>query len=216
LETGFDAVFDRQLLLLTKPLVIALARRFHHHGISANQVSIFGFGIGIISAGLISSGFTTAALLPLAINRILDGIDGAIARFGVPSDRGAFLDVTLDFLFYAAVPLGFAMLDPDRNSLAAAFLLAAFIGTGTSFLAFAIIAEKRDEKSSKYPSKSFYYLGGIAEGSETILCFVLMCFWPQYFALIANVYSALCAVTTATRLVAGWMQFGSKPSTNKG
>jgi hypothetical protein len=60
-----------------------------------------------------------------------------------PTDRGAFLDITLDFLFYASIPLAFALADPAANALPAAVLLAAFIGTGSSFLAFAVLAERR-------------------------------------------------------------------------
>jgi hypothetical protein len=86
-------------------------------------------------------------------------------------------------------------------------LLAAFLATGTSFLAFAVIAEKRGLRSTAYPSKSFYYLGGLTEGTETILCFLAMCLWPQHFAAIAYAYAALCALTAGTRLYAGWKMF---------
>jgi phosphatidylglycerophosphate synthase len=148
-------------------------------------------------------------VIPLLLNRLCDGLDGAVARLGKPTDRGAFLDVTLDFLFYAGVPLAFAFCDPPRNALAAAVLLAAFIGTGVSFLAFAIMAEKRGEKSTAYPTKAFYYLGGLTEGAETIACFVLMCLWPAQFVLFASIYAAMCCVTTITRMIAGWQRFGS-------
>ncbi len=204
-------MFDRQMLAITKPLVDRIARQLNGIGITANQVSFAGFAFGMVSAALIAHGDIMAAIVPLLLNRLLDGLDGAVARFSTPTDRGAFLDITLDFLFYAGVPLAFAFCDPERNALAAAVLLASFIGTGVSFLAYAIMAEKRGEKSTEYPSKSFYYLGGLTEGFETVLCFVLMCLWPQHFAVLAYVYAAMCCVTTLTRLVAGWQQFG-RPS----
>ncbi len=204
-------MFDRQMLAITKPLVDRIARQLNGIGITANQVSFAGFAFGMVSAALIAHGDIMAAIVPLLLNRLLDGLDGAVARFSTPTDRGAFLDITLDFLFYAGVPLAFAFCDPERNALAAAVLLASFIGTGVSFLAYAIMAEKRGEKSTEYPSKSFYYLGGLTEGFETVLCFVLMCLWPQHFAVLAYVYAAMCCVTTGTRLVAGWQQFG-RPS----
>ena len=204
-------MFDRQMLAITKPLVDRIARQLNRIGITANQVSFAGFAFGMVSAALIAHGDIMAAIVPLLLNRLLDGLDGAVARFSTPTDRGAFLDITLDFLFYAGVPLAFAFCDPARNALAAAVLLASFIGTGVSFLAYAIMAEKRGEKSTEYPSKSFYYLGGLTEGFETVLCFVLMCLWPQHFAVLAYVYAAMCCVTTLTRLVAGWQQFG-RPS----
>jgi phosphatidylglycerophosphate synthase len=196
-------MFDRLALKATKPAVDYLARRIHESGYNADQVTLAAFGLGMFAALLIALGHSYLALLPLLLGRLCDGLDGAVARLTKPTDRGAYLDITLDFLFYAAVPLAFATVNP----VAAAVLLAAFIGTGTSFLAYAIIAEKRGEKSDAYPSKSFYYLGGLTEGLETITCFVLMCLWPQHFALLAYIYAAMCCVTTGTRLLAGWERF---------
>ena len=202
-------MIDRFALKLLAPLTDAIAKLLAARGLGANGVTLAGFGFGLVAAALIGFGYTWAAILPLLVNRMLDGLDGALARLSKATDRGAFLDTVLDFLFYAAVPLAFAFCDPDRNALAAAVLLASFLGTGTSFLAFAVIAEKRGLKSTAYPSKSFYYLGGLTEGGETILCFLAMCLWPQAFATIAYIYAAMCAVTTVTRLAAGWNIFGA-------
>ncbi len=204
-------MLDRQMLALTKPFIDQAAGAIYARGITANQVSFAGFGFGMLSALLIAAGFVEIAVIPLIINRICDGLDGAVARreghTDRGSDRGAFLDITLDFLFYAGIPLAFAFCDPPRNALAAAVLLASFIGTGVSFLAFAIIAEKRGEKSTAYPSKAFYYLGGLTEGTETIACFVLMCLFPDWFVALALIYAAMCTVTTLTRMLAGWQRF---------
>jgi phosphatidylglycerophosphate synthase len=199
-------MFDRQLLALSKPLVDRIATTLARRGNTADEISITGFGFGLIAIIMIGSGHVLGAIVPLLINRLLDGVDGALARMSEPTDRGAFLDITLDFLFYAGVPLAFALHDP-RDGLPAAVLLAAFIGTGVTFLAFAIMAEKRGEKSTAYPSKAFYYLGGLAEGFETVVCFVAMCLFPAHFALIAYIYGAMCCVTTFTRMVTGWQTF---------
>ena len=110
----------------------------------------------------------------------------------------------LDFLFYAAIIAGFALARPDTNALPAALLLFGFIGTASSFLAFAILAERRGLSSMSYPSKGFYYLGGITEGTETIGFFVLMCLLPDQFVLLAGVFFALCLITTATRVIGGF------------
>jgi phosphatidylglycerophosphate synthase len=199
-------MFDRWALKMSKPLVDRMAKRIVARGISADQVTFTAFGLGGFAALLIALGHSYIAIVPLLLGRLLDGLDGAVARHSVVSDRGAFLDIVLDFLFYAAVPLAFASVDP----VAAAVLLAAFIGTGTSFLGYAIIAEKRGQKSAAYPSKSFYYLGGLTEGAETVACFVAMCLWPQHFAVLAYVYAAMCCVTTGTRLWAGWRDFDAR------
>jgi phosphatidylglycerophosphate synthase len=200
-------MLDRFALKIVRPLNEYAAARLAAQGLTADQATLAGFGFGMIAAIMIASGFTTAAILPLLVNRALDGVDGALARLSGTTERGAFLDISLDFVFYAAIPLAFAALAPEENAMAAAVLLAAFVVTGTSFLAFAVMAEKRGLKSTAYPAKSFYYLGGLTEGTETILCFLAMCWWPQHFAAIAYVYAALCALTAGTRLVAGWRMF---------
>jgi phosphatidylglycerophosphate synthase len=201
-------MFDRIALKITKPFVDRLALHIFNVGFNADQVTLAAFGFGMFSALLISFDHSYLAILPLLMGRVLDGLDGAVARLSTPTERGAFMDIGLDFLFYAAVPLAFAIADRETNALAGAVLLAAFVGTGTSFLAYAIMAEKRGEKSTDYPSKSFYYLGGLTEGFETVICFLAMCIWPQHFALFAYIYAAMCLLTTATRLVAGWRNFG--------
>jgi len=201
-------MLDRLALKLVKPAVDAAAARLARRGITADQVTLAGFALGMLAAMLVASGHSFAAILPLLANRVLDGVDGALARLSSTTERGAFLDISLDFIFYAAVPLAFGVAAPADNALAAAVLLAAFVVTGTSFLAFAVLAEKRGLKSTSYPSKAFYYLGGLTEGTETIGCFLAMCLMPQHFAVIAYVYATLCALTSATRLHAGWKAFG--------
>ena len=201
-------MFDRIALKITKPLVDAIAKQFAASGITANQVTLASFALGMTSAALIAFGHTMLALIPLILGRMGDGIDGAVARQTTQTDRGAFMDIALDFVFYASVPLAFAVLDQQGNALAAAVLLAAFIGTGTSFLAYAILAAKRGETSTDFPSKSFYYLGGLTEGTETIALFIAMCLFPSHFVVLAYIYSVLCCLTTVTRIYAGWMKFG--------
>ena len=130
-----------------------------------------------------------------------------MARETQPTDAGGFLDISLDFLFYASIPLAFAVAEPTTNALPAAALLAAFIGTGSSFLAFATLAAKRGMDNLAYPDKSFYFLGGLTEATETLAFFVAMCLWPAHFATLAYLFAALCAVTTATRIWWGWRTF---------
>ena len=204
-------MFDKALLEITKPAVERMADYAICHKVSADQMTLIALGLGTFSALLIALGLTHLALLPLLLGRVADGVDGAIARStNEQSDRGAFLDIALDFVFYASVPLGFALYDSVNFALPAAVLLACFVTTGTSFLAYASIAAKRGETSADYPSKGIYYLGGITEGGETILFFVLCCLWPDWFATLAYIYAVLCAITTFTRVKAGWEKFGTR------
>ena len=201
-------MFDRPALALMAPLLQAGARLLVRLGIGADAVTLAGFALGLAAATLIALAQPLAGLALLLASRLADGLDGAVARLGQPTDRGAFLDITLDFVFYASIPLAFALADPAANALAAALLLAAFVGTASSFLAFAVLAERRGLTSLAYPRKGLYYLGGLTEGGETLAFFAAMCLWPAAFATLAMVFAALCAVTLLTRLVAGWRAFG--------
>ena len=193
---------DRFLLPLFSRPHHWVARLLLRAKLSANVVTLIGAAIGLSALPLLAMQCYGWALTLILINRFLDGVDGTMARTGTvgPTDRGAFLDSVCDFLFYAAVPLGFALADPAQNALPAAVLLASFIGTATTFLAFAVAAAKRGMLSPSYPNKGFYYLGGLTEGTETIVLFCAMCLWPQHFAWLAYGFAAACAVTTVTRL----------------
>ena len=197
-------MLDRWALRLLAPPITAAARGLVRAGIGADAITLAGFGLGVAGAVAIALQAYGLGLTLLLASRLCDGLDGAVARLTTPTDRGAFLDIALDFLFYASVPLAFAVADPAQNALAAAVLLAAFIGTGSSFLAFAVLAERRGLKSTAYPAKGLYYLGGLTEATETLVCFVLMCLFPERFPLWAAVFAGLCALTIVTRLVAGW------------
>lgn len=197
-------MIDRAATVLLKPGLQWLGRGVVRLGIGADAVTLFGFGLGLAAAAAIAVGEPLAGLALLLASRLMDGLDGAVARLTQPTDRGAFLDITLDFLFYASIPLAFALAEPTANALPAAVLLGAFIGTGSSFLAFALLAERRGLKSTDYPQKGIYYLGGLTEAGETLLCFALMCLWPAHFAWWAYGFAALCAVTIVTRLLVGW------------
>ena len=173
-------------------------------GITANQVTLVGFVIGLFALPALAMEAYNWALGFIIINRIFDGLDGAIARRQGITDCGGFLDITLDFLFYSMVPFGFVLANPEANAVAGAFLIFSFIGTGSSFLSFAIMAGKRNIESPVYKQKSLYYIGGLTEGTETIACFVLFCLFPAHFATIAWIFGTLCWITTATRIWAGY------------
>ena len=202
-------MLDRTALRMLRPSFDAAAASLQRVGVSADQVTLFGFVTGVAAALAIAMQHPRVGLVVLLASRWCDGLDGELARLTTPTDRGGFLDITLDFLVYASIPLAFAIADPAANALAAALLLAAFIGTATTFLAFAVMAGQRGLKNAAYPSKGMYYLGGLTEGTETLACFALMCLWPAQFALFATVFAALCGLTIATRLWAGWRAFSA-------
>lgn len=201
-------MLDRAIQSAIKPLLTRAARQLVAAGIGADAITVTGFVIGMAAAVSIAFQGYLLGLGLLLASRLMDGLDGAVARATKPTDRGGFLDITLDFLFYAAIPLAFAIANPAHNALPAAVLLAAFIGTGSSFLAFAVIAEKHQVPSTAFPDKSFYFLGGLTEATETLIAFAAMCLWPQWFPQIAYGFAVLCAITVAMRIGWGWRRFG--------
>jgi phosphatidylglycerophosphate synthase len=193
-------LLDRHLRPLIDPALDAAARRLEATGVSANAVTVTGFAIGLVAMALIAQGLHLAALACLLLNRIADGLDGAVARRRGVTDLGGFLDIVLDFIVYAGIVFAFALADPAQNALAAAFLIFAYIGTGGSFLAYAVMAAKRRIETRTHGPKSLYYLGGLTEGSETILAYVLFCLLPGRFPLLAVAFAILCWITTASRI----------------
>ncbi|OCP19368.1 MULTISPECIES: CDP-alcohol phosphatidyltransferase family protein [unclassified Ensifer] len=192
-------MFDRYLIPLQSRVLRPAAAWLDGRGVQPDTVSIVGFATGPTVVPLLAFGHFGAAAVAILANRVMDGLDGVLARRRGATERGAFIDIAFDFAFYALVPFGFALADPDANALATATLLLGFIGTGSSFLAFAAVAAGSGNRSTQYPTKGIYYIGGLTEGAETIAAFLAMCLWPHAFPTIAYGFASLCAVTTATR-----------------
>jgi len=192
LDTHFIKRLKKPLNIFSK-LLISI-------NIKANHITVFGFVLGLMSVPALMLQMYWLALILIIINRICDGLDGAVARQQGATDLGGYLDITLDFIFYSAVIFGFALAVPAENSLAAAFLIFSFVGTGSSFLAFAIMAEKRNITNLDYGKKSLFYLGGLTEGAETIFFFIVICVFPNYFTIAAWFFGSLCWITTCTRI----------------
>ena len=198
-------MLDRYAIKILKQPLFYSASLLKSLGVRPDEVTVISFFIGLGVLPALYFQCYSVALCCIVANRIGDGIDGALARMTKVSDAGGFLDIVLDFIFYASVVFGFALADPGQNGLPAALLLFSFIGTGSSFLAFAIMAERRGIESITYAHKGIYYLEGLAEATETITCFVLFCLFPSFFPVIAYVFAALCLVTTTTRVVGGYL-----------
>ncbi|MFZ3033761.1 MAG: CDP-alcohol phosphatidyltransferase family protein [Parvibaculum sp.] len=179
-------------------------------GVNANQLSVAGALFGVGAGVLVATGNFTGGMLLILISRLFDGFDGAVARATRPTDFGGYLDIICDYIFYAAIPLGFALASPE-NLFPAAVLLASFILSGTSFLAYAAFAEKRSLTTTSQGLKSFYYMAGLIEGTETIAAFVLFCLLPDRFPAMAYIFAALCVATMVGRLVRAKTEFAPKP-----
>lgn len=193
-------MFDAAARKLIDPPLNALGRIIAGLGISANAVTSAGLVLGLAGAVAIATGHTVLALWLILGGRVFDGLDGAVARATKPSAFGGYFDITADFLFYGAVPMGFVLLDPANNGIAGAFLLLSFYFNGASFLGYAILAEKKGMQTKAQGVKSLYYSNGILEGTETIAFFVILCLLPTWFSPLAWAFGALCFATATLRI----------------
>jgi phosphatidylglycerophosphate synthase len=185
---------------MIRPALDRLGAALARGGVTADQVTFFGFALGLLAAGAIAMRLYLVGLALILASRLCDGLDGAVARASAKSDRGGFLDIVLDFAFYGAVPLGFVIADPAANAVAGATLLFSFYVNGASFLAYAIMAERQGLATEVRGEKSLYFTSGLAEATETIFVFVLFCLLPRHFAVIAYVLAALTLVTAVGRI----------------
>ncbi|UYH54965.1 CDP-alcohol phosphatidyltransferase family protein [Qipengyuania sp. SS22] len=199
-------MFDAKLRPLIDPPLNRIGRALAARGVTANMLTFAGLALGLAGAGAIALGQLAIGLALIIANRLLDGLDGAVARANRPTALGGYFDIVADFAFYVSVPMAFGFLDP-ANTQAALVLVAAFVLTGVSFLAFAVVAAERGEETRAHGRKSFFYSTGLAEGAETIAVFIVFALLPAWFVPIAYGYAGLCVLTVFQRSALAMMQF---------
>jgi phosphatidylglycerophosphate synthase len=200
---------------LLDPALDRAGRTLAERRIRPDALTVAGLLCGLGSAVAIVLGQDGIALLAFGLNRLCDGLDGAVARATARTDRGGFLDIVFDFTIYGAIPLAFALRDPGANALAAAVLLFAFYVNGATFLAFAALAAKRGLESSMRGVKSIYFTAGLAEGTETVLAFMAMILWPRHFVLIAIGFAGLTLMGAVARITLAWQVFRDERPVDK-
>ena len=201
-------MLDSRLRPLIDPPLNAVGRGLAGLGVTANALTFSGLALGLGAAVAIAFGHLTLGLALILANRLLDGLDGAVARVRGPTLLGGYFDIVADFAFYVSIPLGFGILAAEYT-LPALVLVASFVLTGVSFLAFAVIAAERGETTEAHGKKSFFYSTGLAEGTETIAVFIAMCLLPGWFAPIAYAYAGLCVLTVFQRSALAVITFRS-------
>lgn len=198
---------------IADPMLERCAAVLVRRRVTANALTVAGFVCGLTAMLALWQQAYGVALVCWGLNRLADGLDGPVARLVAGTSEGtplgAYLDIVLDFIVYAGFVFAFAMGRPDVMGHAA-FLLFSFMGTGTSFLAYAIVSAKIGQTNPR--KKGFFYLGGLAEGTETALAFALMCLFPDHFTTIALVFAAMCWITTATRIAQAVTDFRRRPA----
>jgi phosphatidylglycerophosphate synthase len=193
-------MFDVALRRFVDPALNRIAVGIVDARISANMLTISGAGLGLAAAFFISQSNFAAALGLILLNRIVDGLDGAVARIKGPTEFGGYLDTICDYIFYLSIPVAFGLMDPV-NQIPALLLVASFTLTAVSFLAFAAIAARHASDEGAHGPKAFIYSTGLMEGAETIAFFALFCLFPGFFPTLAIVFAALCLLTVVQRFI---------------
>jgi phosphatidylglycerophosphate synthase len=201
-------VLDATLRRATGPLLERGGARLAAAGVRPLWLTGAGWILGVGACVAAGVGCFAAALGLWLANRALDGLDGPVARAGTPSDLGGYLDILADFSIYGGFVLGVAVALPAAR-LACVALLAAYATSATAFLALSSLLERRRAQAVS-DERSLRFAGGLAEGSETIVVYVLLCLLPAHAALIAGVFAAAVALTALQRAVLGARLLGAR------
>lgn len=173
------------------------AARLDGAGVGPLAVTLAGLVVGLGACVAAAAEQWAAALGLWLVNRTLDGIDGPLARRRGATDFGGLLDFLADFTIYAGFPLGVAIALPDAR-LAVCALLGSYLLNNVALLSFSSLIEKRgvalgDERSLRFTT-------GLTEGTETIVCYSLVCLMPDYAHTIFWVFTAMVMITVGQRL----------------
>ena len=183
---------------VVSPLAGVLARRVH-----PNTITIGAFAFGVVAfVCLLHHEMLLCATFWL-LGRLLDGLDGAVARrSGKQSDFGGYLDMLLDVIAYALLPLGMALAFPSPAVfIAVAVLLAVFYVNIASWLYLSALMEKQKRVDEYVATTSVFMPSGLIEGTETIVFYTLFIAFPGMFVVLAYTMAAMTAITVAQRLV---------------
>lgn len=167
-------------------------------GVSPTAVTLLGLALGLVCCAAIATEHWTAALLLWLGNRAADGLDGPVARTGShgPTDFGGFVDILADFAVYGGVLVAVGYAIPDAR-LAALAVLCTYYLNGSAFLAWSSLAEKRERSSGE---RSLEFPAGLAEGTETIVAYVVLLLFPGQATPILWVWAAIVGVTVIQRV----------------
>ena len=200
LRRRLDGPLDRAASLLDRP------------GVTPDRLTLLGLATGLASAATSAAQLWGWALGLWLVSRLLDGLDGPLARRRASvrgedhGQAGGFLDITCDFLVYGATVVGVGLgvtRGEGASWLPFVAVLLAYYVNGTAFLAFSSIAERTGHRIDDGRSLSF--LGGLAEGAETILVHALWLVLPAHAAGIAWVWATVVAISALHRMVAGYL-----------
>jgi phosphatidylglycerophosphate synthase len=193
-------MLDTRMRTMLGPALEAAGRRLAAAGVRPGALTAAGWAAGAGACAATALRAWPVALGLWLVNRLLDGLDGPVARATAPTDAGGFADIVADFSVYAGVILGLAVALPGAR-LACVALLTAYYVSGTALLALSSLTERRRQRLGD--DRSLRFVGGLAEGTETIAVYLLFFLLPQHATVIAWVFTAAVAITAGQRLVTG-------------
>ncbi len=191
-------MLDARMRTTLAPVLDAGARQLDRAGLGPAAVTTVGLGLGLGCCAAAATGSWTLALALWIANRLLDGLDGPLARIRGATDLGGMFDFLADFVVYAGFPLGVAIALPDAR-VAACALLASYLLNNVALLSFASLIEKR--RLELGDERSLRFTPGLAEGTETIACYVLVCLIPEHAATIFWAFTGVVMITVGQRLM---------------
>lgn len=193
-----DAALRRRL----SPPLDAAGRRLHRAGVRPGWLTGAGWAVGVGACVAAGTGTLGVALGLWLANRVLDGLDGPVARAGTgPTARGGFFDIAADFSVYGGFVVAVAVAHPAAR-LACLVLLLGYYVSGSAFLALSSLLEKQGG-AGPGDGRSLRFVGGLAEGAETIVVYVLFCVDPARTATIAWVFAVAVGITAVQRVWTG-------------
>ncbi len=190
-------MLDGRTRALITPALATVAARLSDRGLTAGAVTAAGLVVGIGACVAAALGVWSLALGLWLVNRILDGLDGAIARHRGPTDLGGLLDFLADFVVYGGFVVGVAIALEDTR-VACVVLLALYLLNNVALLSFASLIEKR--RMAFGDERSLRFTAGLAEGTETIVAYVLICLAPAHAQAIVWAFAVIVAITVLQRV----------------
>jgi len=193
-------MFDTSLRRFKDQVGTPLAK--HMSRVSPTLISMLGLAIGLFATYMAFRGQYLWALGLWILNRILDGLDGLIARLHEKqSDFGGYVDILTDFIIYAALPIGLVAGSPSNERyLALAFLLAAFYVNSASWMYLAAILEKHAAHSSDTQT-TIVMPAGLIGGFETLVAYGIFLLLPSHITILFYTLAALVFITTLQRII---------------
>jgi phosphatidylglycerophosphate synthase len=192
-------MLDRRVRALCEPALDAAGGRLAAWGISANALTGVGWACGVAACVAVGLGLWGAALAAWLANRALDGLDGALARRVGATDLGGFFDLVADFSVYAGFVVALAVALPGTR-LASVALLFTYYLSGTALLGASAVLDRR--ALARRDERTIRFLGGLAEGVETALAYVVILVFPSVAAWVEWVFAAMVLVTAVQRIIA--------------